>query len=90
MQAGAENKAGKGCQAGTPRAWQSRILIGRDMTYHQDGLAAVVPQQAGHRPGFTRCAVGGEALPARAAPARGSRRQTSRGCWPALLDFLPG
>src|SRR6185437_3090677 len=56
-----------------------------DVTDHQDGLAAVVPQQPVTGPVYPVCGVG-EALPARrclfgVAPPGG------RGCGPSLLDF---
>src|SRR3984957_9949574 len=63
-------------------------LYRADVTHHQNGLAAVVPQQPVTRPVYPLCGVG-EALPAR----RGLLRVVPPECHvrgPSLLDFFQG
>src|SRR5258708_3884283 len=59
-----------------------------NVTYHQDGLAAVVPQQPVTGPVDPVCGVG-EALPARRCLS-GVAPPGCRGCGPSLLDFCQG
>ena len=84
---GAEIQPVKGAQRDDESPAQQDLYRG-NVTYHQDGLAAVVPQQPVTGPVYPMCGVS-EALPARrclfgvASPGR-------RGCGPALLDFCQG
>src|SRR5437763_6115590 len=56
-----------------------------DVTYHQNRLAAVVPQQSVTGPVYPVCGLG-EALPARGC-LFGVASPGCRGCGPSLLDF---
>src|SRR6185437_11905579 len=58
------------------------------VTYHQDGLAAAVPQQPVTGPVYPVCGVG-EALPARGCLLR-VVPPGGGGCGPSLLDFGQG
>src|SRR5215469_2686537 len=58
------------------------------VTYHQDGLAAVVPQQPVTGPVYPVCGVG-EALPARRCLFRVAP-PGCRDCGPSLLDLCQG
>src|SRR5580698_6948084 len=84
---GAEIQPVKGAKRDDQSPAQQDLYRG-DVTYHQDGLAAVVPQQPVTGTVYPMCGVG-EALPARrclfgvASPGR-------RGYGPALLDFCQG
>src|SRR5579859_817142 len=84
---GAEIQPVEGVQRDAESPAQQDLYRG-DVAYHQDGLAAVVPQQPVTGPVYPVCGVG-EALPARGrllrvAPPGG------RGRGPALLDFREG
>src|SRR5262249_45982351 len=84
---GAEIQPVEGAKRDAESPAQQDLYRG-DVTYHQDGLAAVVSQQPVTGPVYPVCGLG-EALPARgclfgvASPGR-------RGCGPSLLDFCQG
>src|SRR5215469_9132903 len=63
-------------------------LYRANVTYHQDGLAAVIPQQSVAGPVYPVRGLG-EALPARGC-LLGVASPRCRGCGPSLLDFGQG
>src|SRR5260370_23768372 len=84
---GAEIQPVKGAKRDAESPAQQDLYRG-NVTYHKDGLAAVVPQQPVTGPVYPVCGLG-EALPARrclfwVAPPG------CRGCGPSLLDFRQG
>src|SRR5262252_4573327 len=84
---GAEIQPVKGGKRDTESPAQQDLYRG-DVTYHQDGLAAVVPQQSVTGPVYPVCGVG-EALPTRGClPGVAPPRCRSRR--PSLLDFRQG
>src|SRR3984957_18095126 len=84
---GAEIQPVKGVKRDAESPAQQDLYRG-NVTHHQDGLAAVVPQQPVTSPVYPLCGVG-EALSAR----RGLFRVASpggHGCGPSLLDLCQG
>ena len=84
---GAEIQPVKGAKRDAESPAQQDLYRG-NVTYHQDGLAAVVPQQPVTGPVYPVCGVG-EALPARRC-LFGVAPPGCRGCGPSLLDFCQG
>src|SRR6185437_9700054 len=84
---GAEIQPVKGAKRDAESPAQQDLYRGY-VTYHQDGLAAVVPQQPVTGPVDPVCGVG-EALPARRC-LFGIASPGCRGRGPSLLDFCQG
>jgi len=84
---GAEIQPVKGAKRDSESLAQQDLYRG-NVTYHQDGLAAVVPQQPVTGPVYPVCGVG-EALPARRC-LFGVAPPGCRGCGPSLLYFRQG
>src|SRR5215471_13847490 len=84
---GAEIQPVKGAKRDAESPAQQDLYRG-NVTYHQDGLAAVVPQQSVTGPVYPVCGLG-EALPARGC-LFGVASPGCRGCRPSLLDFCQG
>src|SRR5690242_4717137 len=84
---GAEIQPVKGAKRDAESPAQQDLYRGY-VTYHQDGLAAVIPQQPVTGPVYPVCGVG-EALPARGCLLRVAP-PGCRGCGPSLLDFCQG
>src|SRR5215472_2069134 len=84
---GAKIEPVKGAKGDAECAAQQDLNRG-DVTYHQDRLTAVVPQQAITGPVYPVCGVG-EALPARRC-LLGVAPPGCRGSGPTLLDFCQG
>src|SRR6516165_2258509 len=84
---GAEIQPVNGAQRDAESPAQQDLYRG-NVTYHQDGLAAVVPQQPVTGPVYPVCGLG-EALPARRC-LFGVASPGGRGCGPSLLDFCQG
>src|ERR1700685_393238 len=84
---GAEIQPVKGVKRDDESPAQQDLYRG-NVTYHQDVLPAVVPQQPVTGPVYPVCGVG-EALPARRG-LFGVAPPGCCGCGPALLDFCQG
>ena len=84
---GAEIQPVKGAERDAESPAQQDLYRG-DVTYHQDGLAAVVPQQPVTGTVYPMCGVG-EALAARRC-LFGVASPGCRGGGPSLLDFCQG
>src|ERR1700724_3524314 len=84
---GAEIQPVKGAERDAESPAQQDLYRG-DVTYHQDGLGAVVLQQPVTGPVYPVCGVG-EALPARGG-LFGVVPPGGCGCGPSLLDFGQG
>src|SRR5258708_21362695 len=84
---GAEIQPVKGAKRDAESPAQQDLYRG-NVTYHQDGLGAVVPQQPITGPVYPVCGVG-EALPARGS-LFGVASPGSRGSGPSLLAFSQG
>ena len=84
---GAEIQPVKGAKRDAESPAQQDLYRG-NVTYHQDGLAAVVPQQPITGPVYPVCGVG-ETLPARRC-LFGVAPPGCRGYGPSLLDFCQG
>src|ERR1700689_3375803 len=84
---GAKIQPVKGAERDAESAAQQDLYRG-NVTDHQDGLAAVIPQQPVTGPVYPACGVG-EALPARRC-LLGVAPPGGRGGGPPLLDFFQG
>jgi hypothetical protein len=84
---GAKIQPVKGAKRGAESPAQQDLYRG-NVTYHQDRLAAVFPQQPVTGPVYPVCGVG-EALAARRC-LFGVAPPGCRGCGPSLLDFCQG
>src|ERR1700730_4194530 len=84
---GAEIQPVKGAKRDAESPAQQDLYRG-NVTYHQDGLAAEIPQQPVTGPVYPVCGAG-EALPARRC-LFGVAPPGCRGCGPSLLDFCQG